>query len=83
MSQPKPPKRNNLLSSYAKYSGVAFQMVAIIGLGTFGGLKLDEAYPNKYQVFTLTLSLTSVLIAMYFAIRLGNKGSAGQKKEDD
>jgi hypothetical protein len=83
MSQQKPPKSNNPLNSYAKYSGIAIQMVVIIGLGTYGGLKLDEAYPNKYQVFTLILSLTSVMIAMYVAIRLGSKGSAGQKTENE
>ena len=83
MSQPKPPKRSNPLNSYAKYSGVAFQMIVIIGLGTYGGMKLDEAFPNKYQAYTLVLSLVSVIIAMYVAIRLGSKGSAGQSTDDE
>ena len=82
MSQQKPPKRNNPLNSYARYSGIAFQMVAIIGLGAYGGMKLDEAFPNKYRIFTLVLSLLSVVIAMYFAIQLASRGSESQKGED-
>jgi len=44
-------------------------MIAIIGLGTYGGLKLDEAYPNDYHTFTLICSLLSVAIALYIVIR--------------
>lgn len=62
-------KPTNRLNSYAKFSGVAFQMIAIIGLGTYGGVKLDEKYPNKHSLFTIILSLLSVAIAMYYVIR--------------
>jgi hypothetical protein len=44
-------------------------MLAIIGLGTYGGVKLDEIYPNNYSVFTIVCSLASVGIAMYFVIK--------------
>ena len=68
---PKRPKQKptNRLSAYAKFSGVAFQMIAIIGLGTYGGVKLDEKYPNKHSLFTIILSLASVVIAMYYVIK--------------
>ena len=59
----------NRLNAYAKFSGVAFQMIAIIGLGTYGGVKLDEKYPNEHSLFTIILSLLSVAIAMYYVIR--------------
>ena len=62
-------KRSNRISSYAKFSGVAFQMIAIIGLGTYGGVKLDEKYPNKHSLFTIILSLASVAMAMYYVIK--------------
>jgi hypothetical protein len=44
-------------------------MIAIIGLGTYGGFKLDERYPNKHSLFTIICSLASVGIAMYFVIK--------------
>lgn len=62
-------KPTNRLNAYAKFSGIAFQMIAIIGLGTYGGVKLDEKYPNEHSVFTIILSLVSVAIAMYYVIK--------------
>jgi len=63
------PKKNNRVNSYARFSGVAFQMIAIISLGTYGGFKLDEKYPNELSLFTIICSLASVGIAMYFVIK--------------
>jgi len=48
-------------------------MIAIIGLGTFGGVKLDEIYPNQYSVFTIICGLASVGTAMYFVVKQVNK----------
>jgi ATP synthase protein I len=47
-------------------------MVAIIVLGSFGGVKLDEVYPNKYSLFTILCSLASVGISMYFVVKQVN-----------
>jgi F0F1-type ATP synthase assembly protein I len=47
-------------------------MVAIILLGSLGGVKLDEMYPNKYSVFTILCSLLSVGLSMYIVIRQVN-----------
>ena len=57
---------------WAVYSGVAFQMLAIIGLGTYGGVKLDEAHPNEYSIYTIICSLASIGIALYFVIKQVN-----------
>ncbi len=57
------------LNSYARFSGIAFQMVAIITIGTFVGVKLDEKYPNKYNIYSIIFSLTSVIMAIVFVIR--------------
>lgn len=56
-------------------------MIAIILLGTYGGLKLDEAYPNEYSIFTVICSLLSVVIAMYFVIKQVNKYTRDQNRE--
>lgn len=74
MTDPKESKNQkqnkaSRINSYARFSGIAFQMIAIIGLGSYGGVKLDEKYPNKYSVFTIICSLTSVGIAMYYVIK--------------
>ncbi|MFN8258313.1 MAG: AtpZ/AtpI family protein [Bacteroidales bacterium] len=68
-------KIKSSLSSYAKYSGLSFQMIAIVLVFVFGGLKLDKYLNWKFPVFTLFFSLLGVVIAMYVAIKdfLGNK----------
>jgi len=65
--QKKPPNKG--LNEYAKYSGIAFQMIAIIGLTTWGGIKLDELSGFSNPVFTIILSLLGVFAAIYIAIR--------------
>jgi len=44
-------------------------MIVIIVLGTFAGIKLDEVFPNKNQLFTIILSLIAVAISMYYVIK--------------
>jgi len=48
-------------------------MLATIGLGVFAGIKLDEYYPNQYQLFTIICSLASIGIAIYSVVRQVNK----------
>ena len=57
------------LNDFAKYSGIAFQMVAIIGLTTWGGIKLDKLAGFETPVFTIILSLFGVIAAIYTAIK--------------
>jgi len=54
-------------------------MIAIIGLGTYGGFKLDEKYPNEHSLFTIICSLVSVGIAMYFVIKQASDVSKKKK----
>jgi hypothetical protein len=63
------PKITKGLSNYAKYSSLAFQMLAIILLGVFGGIKLDEWLELKFPVFTVVLSLLATGAAMYYGIK--------------
>ncbi|HEX3007307.1 MAG TPA: AtpZ/AtpI family protein, partial [Bacteroidales bacterium] len=48
------------INGYARYSALAFQMAVIIGLGTFGGYKLDQLLGLKIKIFTIVLALLSV-----------------------
>ena len=72
----KPKER---LNAYARFSGMGFQMIAIIGLGVYAGIKLDENYPNKHNLFTLICSLVAIGMALYFVI---NKVSNISKKDN-
>ena len=61
----KPPRSDGFL----RYAGMATQMAVTIGLGVWAGLALDERLPNGMHLWTLALSLLSVGVAMYLAIR--------------
>lgn len=58
-------------------------MIAIILLGTFGGIKLDELFPNEYSAFTIILSLVAVGISMYFVVRQVTDFSKKQEKDNE
>ncbi len=62
-------KPKNKFNNYVKYSNLAFQMMIIIIAGTFGGFKLDEYLNWDFPVFTLILSLGSVVVAIYLAVK--------------
>lgn len=57
------------LNSYVKYSGMAFQMVGIIGFTTWGGIKLDKIAGLETPVFTIILSLLGVFAAIYSVVK--------------
>jgi hypothetical protein len=44
-------------------------MIAVIFIGTFGGMKLDQKLALKFPVFTVCLSFLSVCAAIYLAIK--------------
>jgi len=74
MDQPshkhKPPQdQKDKLNSYARFSGIAIQMFVIIAVGTFIGVKLDENYPNEYNLYSLIFSLVSVILSIVYVIR--------------
>jgi F0F1-type ATP synthase assembly protein I len=60
---------NKNLSGFAKYTGMAFQMLGIILVAVWGGSKLDHVTGNKTPVFTIILSLLGVFAAIYIAIK--------------
>jgi hypothetical protein len=69
-NQPKPSdEKRPPLESYARYSNLAFQMFAIIGIGVFGGVKLDQWLKLKFPVFTVLFSILSVSAAIYNAVK--------------
>lgn len=61
--------RNNRLKKWAKYSGMAIEMMAVIAVGSYAGYKIDERRGADFPLWTLILSLTSVFAALYLTIR--------------
>jgi hypothetical protein len=63
-------KNKNPLSEYAKYSTIGFQMLVIILIGVFGGMKLDEIITGlEFPLFTLLLSVIAIGLSIYYAIK--------------
>ncbi|HUX55835.1 MAG TPA: AtpZ/AtpI family protein [Bacteroidales bacterium] len=65
------PKKteNKGIQDFAKYSSIAFQMIAIILVTTWGGIKLDTLFGFEKPVLTIILSLLGVFAAIYTAVR--------------
>ncbi|MGE4290280.1 MAG: AtpZ/AtpI family protein [Salinivirgaceae bacterium] len=61
--------KKSILVYFARYSGLAFEMLGIIALGTWGGIKLDEHYSGEFPLWTLVLSLFSVFVALYLVLK--------------
>ncbi|WP_428328487.1 AtpZ/AtpI family protein [Mucilaginibacter sp.] len=57
------------VSSIAKFSGIAFQMIAVIGIFTYAGYKIDQAQNNTTKWFTAALSLIGVFVSLYIIIK--------------
>ena len=65
---PKSPE-NKGIKDFARYSGIAFQMIGIILLTTWGGIKLDKLTGTNKPVFTIVFSLLGVFAAIYTAVK--------------
>jgi hypothetical protein len=62
----KPKKK---LDDFIRYSSMGFEMITIMGLGTFAGYKIDHWLGLNFPAFTLGLMILSVAGAIYHAIR--------------
>lgn len=61
-------KAQNQLNEYARYSSIAFKMLAVIGLGVFFGYKLD-IFLRTSPLLIVIFSMGSVALAIYSTIR--------------
>lgn len=58
---------------YVYFSGVGFQMLAIIGVFTYIGYRIDQSRDAETPVWTALLALAGVCISMYTVIRAVTK----------
>lgn len=70
-NQKRTPKNpgNKGLGDFGKYTGLAFQMIAVILVLTWGGIKLDKLIGLSTPVFTIILSLLGVFAGIYIAVK--------------
>jgi len=62
-------QKDSPLKFYARYSTLAIQMIVIIVGGAFGGKALDNWLDWEFPVFTLVLTILSVVIALFIGLR--------------
>ena len=56
-------------SNFIKYTGLAFQMLATIGIFSFIGYKIDEHYKNDNFIITAILGIVGVGASLYQVVR--------------
>lgn len=70
MSQkPDPSKDTNRPNPYIKYSGLAFQILAFIFLGTWGGMKIDAWLSLEIPIFTIALSMLALIGSLIYLVK--------------
>jgi hypothetical protein len=62
-------KNKSTFNKFIRYSTLAFEMGIIIGIGTYAGYWIDKKFSFERPVFTMALSLFSVLASLYLIIK--------------
>jgi predicted membrane channel-forming protein YqfA (hemolysin III family) len=72
----KPPQtqKQKPLNEYVKYSGLAFQMAALLLLGYWAGGKIDQWLGLHFPIFTVSLMVLFMVISLYSLIKSLPKG---------
>ena len=68
MKQQKNNKRKGF-ENFIRFSSLGFEMMVIIGLGTFLGYKIDQWMENEFKGFTLGLMILSVVLSIFHGTR--------------
>ena len=69
MAKDEQKDNNKPTNSYLKYSGMGFQMIAIIGGFSYAGHEIDKSAQHHVQWVTAILALAGVFISLYLVIR--------------
>ncbi len=65
----KKKKGKRKANEYLKYSGMAFEMFAVMCLFTVGGTKLDEYLQSEKQYFTMLGAILGTIFALTYTLR--------------
>lgn len=69
MKHQKQNKAKNKFDTFIRYSSLGFEMMAIIGIFTFIGFKVDRWMENEFKAFTFALMIVSVILAIIYGTR--------------
>ncbi len=69
MNNDKYKKPKKQFDDFIRYSSLAFEMLVIMVIGVFAGVKIDQWLELGFPAFTLGLMILSVAGAIYHAIR--------------
>ncbi len=61
--------KDSPLKFYAKYSSLGLQMIVIIVGAAFGGREIDKYISWEFPVFTVSLTILSVIVAVIYGMR--------------
>ena len=73
MEDPQKEIKRKQVSSYARYTGLFFQMFVIIGIFAFVGTSLDDYQQTKQPYYTAGLALLGVVVAIYQVLKEVNQ----------
>jgi F0F1-type ATP synthase assembly protein I len=73
MKDPQREIKRKQVGSYARYTGLFFQMFVIIGVFAYVGSWLDDRQGTKQPYYTAALALIGVVIAIYQVLKEVNQ----------
>lgn len=76
LTEPSHNKKLKTYNSYLKYSGLAFQLLAAIGVFGWLGYKLDQYLKIKFPAFMLLFGFAAFVGMMYQIYRSINKNNS-------
>ncbi len=57
------------MNNYLKYSGMGFQMIAILGVFAFAGYKIDQYLHHQVQWVTAIMALAGIFVSLYIVFK--------------
>lgn len=64
-----PDRNKRYLKDYARYSNLAFKLIAVILAAFFFGRKVDQWLPVGFPLFTLIFSVSGLVVMLLFLVR--------------
>lgn len=75
MANPENNNNKRQATNFAKYMGIAFQMLATIGVLSFIGFKIDQNRAGSEFIFTAIFGIVGVAISLISVVRSLNKNN--------
>lgn len=67
-SSDKRAKKTKTIKRYAKYTGLAYQMIGLVGISVFLGLKADKYYGNEDSKYITVIAVIIVFAAFMYRL---------------